>query len=113
MVKCINLKFIPWAKVLIWTLGLISLSALTVRDFIPLLHDYNYNNVLTQVTVIKAHDIQIKRPNMTVFSPYYSGALFAIADKLHAAINSNSKIRNCEECDMMSNHSWDVWTDFN
>lgn len=96
----------PWAWVtaLIWSVGIVSMSSLTIRDFIPLLSDYQTENVDTKLTVVKLDSV--RRPNITVCMPYFSWSLAKIA----WWVNQGNK-DVCEECQALADHGWDVWND--
>lgn len=99
------------AKTLIWLVGSTILIVLTIRDFLPLYHDYTHKNVLANVAV--SHGL-IPRPAVTVCLPRYSYALQAIAKWLHAQrsdINVSNPTEICLECQAMADHGWDVWNE--
>jgi hypothetical protein len=53
----------------ILSIGTIILTSLSVRDFVPLLNDYENNNIATQINVING-DTNFTPPRLTVMIPF-------------------------------------------
>lgn len=97
------------SQILIWLLGVVVLTTLTIRDFIPLLSEYTYNNVATQVEVV-AIDGKFKPPKPVLCIPHYKDTnkevdiLMSITQYL-----LNGSESDCEVCEKLASESLDVW----
>ena len=98
-----------WLRVSIWTIAALLLVGFALRDFHLLISDLQYNNAATQVNVIIKND-SIKRPELAVCLPYYSDALFNVADwvimNLGEILKNNSPFtENGFKCQTLKNNS--------
>lgn len=100
--KRINFTCPRSSTVIVWLIGILLMTALTIRDFVPLLNDYTENNLGSDLRVIT--DENISRPNITLCIPYYSKTLENIAQSASGG--------PCPECDGLQSHFWDLWTFF-
>lgn len=98
------MKLPDWTTVFIWIFGTVILAGLTVMDFLPLVNEYTNNNVATHI-VVKMNE-QVKRPNVTICTFYYSNALDNVAQWAAAGQKNND---GCEECEAMTEHGWEIW----
>lgn len=101
-------------KASIWTLGFGTLIGVTLKDFLPLVSEYNNNNVATQIEVITGernfHAPQLVlevQPIDYVSSIGHSG-LIEIAKALY-----DGNETDCDLCKRLEENSWDVWNQMN
>lgn len=100
-----------WKAALIWTLGLMVLTGLTVMDLCPLVRDYHYNNVATQIKTV-SHNASSATPSATFCIPWTRRAISNIGFQLYMiSRNESSEASACRCYEQMKNRSWDVWKD--
>lgn len=108
-------KTVQSFKIGIWTLGIGVLIGVTIKDFIPLLSEYNNNNLATQVEVIIG-DSQFQPPQLVLQFPmsddtdndFEINQDIAYLSELSEHLYNGTEV-DCDMCIALEANSWDVW----
>lgn len=109
----VELKIPQLGRFLVWAAGMVLLVTFTIKDFLPLLADYQHNNLATQVEVV-VFDDSFKSPETVLLVPSRKEENIAKEELMvisrHLFFDS---VHNCEPCQKLANISWDVWKEMN